>query len=340
MIAVTGKTGFARMAIAVADPIHSAGLDRLRGSFDVAYLPNMDEVDHDAAIAGAEAVVVRTFVVDPRTMDRAPKLCLIVKHGAGVDNIDIPAATQRGIAVVNTPSSASSAAVAEGAVALMLAVLRRVPEMDRLVRDGRYGERWNVSLGDLNGRRLGLVGFGRIAQNVARMCGAGFGMEVAAYDPFILAETMLQKGVAPFDDLVALAARSDVLSVHVPFSENTRGVVGVEVLAALPCHAVVVNTSRGGIVDETALAEALRYGSIGGAGLDVFETEPPSTTESLFAFSNVVASPHMAGVTEGSLRGMSLDVAQVISEVAEGRKPDTLLNAAWPANRKLKGTSR
>ena len=331
---MTAKTEGPGMTVAVADPIHAAGLDRLRSGFDVAYLPDLDHEAGIEALTRAEAIVVRTFIVDPAAMDRAPKLRLIVKHGAGVDNIDIPSATDRGIAVVNTPGSASSAAVAEGAVTLMLAVLRRVPEMDRLVRDGRYGDRWTVSLGDLTGRRLGLVGFGRIARNVARTCGAGFGMEVAAYDPFVPAETISETGAQAFDDLEALAARSDVLSVHVPLSDRTRGVVGAKVLAALPRHAVVVNTSRGGTVDETALAEALRSGSIAGAGLDVFETEPPSPSDPLFALPNVVASPHMAGVTEGSLRGMSLDVAEVISEVAAGRKPATLLNAAWPAQRK------
>lgn len=322
-----------RIEVAILDPVHAAGIERLRQTRTVADMSK--EAGGGNALVHAEAIVVRTFQVTAPIMDRAPRLRLIVKHGAGVDNIDIPAATERGIAVANTPGMASSTAVAEGAVALMLAVLRQVPAMDKLVRDGRYDERWNCALGDLSNQRLGLVGFGRIARNVARICGSGFAMQVAAYDPFVSPEVMAECGVLHFDDPAMVAARSDVLSVHVPLGEQTRSLVGPEVLSSLPRHAIVINTSRGGTVNERALADALRSGALAGAGLDVFEVEPPDVSNPLFTLPNVVVSPHMAGVTEASMRGMSLDVAEVIEQVFAGAKPSTLLNEiAWPAERR------
>lgn len=321
--------------IVVLDPIHVAGLTRLGERFDVDFCPAMP-ADHDrqGMLHRAVALVVRTFPATPGVMDSAPCLQLIVKHGAGVDNIDISAATARGICVVNTPGGASSAAVAEGAVALMLATLRRVPEMDRAVREGRFADRWTSTLGDLTGRRLGLVGFGRIARHVAEICRRGFGMEVAAFDPFVPPATMHARQITPHTNLEALAARSDVLSVHVPLGEATRGIIDANVLAALPRHAIVVNTSRGGIVDEAALAAALSDKRIWGAGLDVFETEPPDPCDPLLSLPNVVAAPHVAGVTEQSLRDMSLDVASALAAFFDGNRPETLLNpAAWPPAR-------
>jgi phosphoglycerate dehydrogenase-like enzyme len=308
--------------IYIQDPIHAAGVERLAAAGHEIIPPEAG--DADPRLARASIYITRTTDLPEALMARAPNLRLIVKHGAGVDNIDIPAATRRGIWVCNTPGGNNSTAVAEGAVTLMLAVLRRVRDMDELVRSGRFSERWKIRLRDLTGAKVGLVGFGRIARVTAKICGAGFGAEVAAYDPMVPAGEIEAAGVIPMD-LAELMTR-DVISVHAPLTEGTRNLIGAAELARMPAHGVIVNTSRGGIIDETALAAALRAERIGGAGVDVFEVEPPSADHPLFALPNVVLGPHMAGVTEASMKGMALAVAEVIETELAGGRPVTLLN--------------
>lgn len=314
-------TQYERPVLVVADPIHETGIERLKQRFHVVLPSEQDTV----LLEQAEVVVVRTLPITEAWLERTPRLKLIAKHGSGVDNIDMTAATQRGIIVANTPGGANATAVAEGAVTLMLAVLRRICDMDRLVREGRFSERWSILLGDLTGRRLGLVGFGQIARNVARICGSGFGMQISAYDPFVPREDMAALGVSKVDDLLTLMG-NDVISIHIPFSPKTKNLIGEKELGAMPPTSIIVNTSRGGIVDEAALARALAAGEIGGAGIDVFDQEPPSSDHPLLRLSNVVLSPHVAGVTSGSMQGMALAVAEVVEKVMNGGRPATVIN--------------
>lgn len=309
--------------VLVLDPIHEDGIARLARSFRLK-LPGEKLTQDD--LSQATAAVVRAFEVNTPWLDQTPRLRIVTKHGSGVDNIDVPAATAHGVMVANTPGGANSTAVAEGAVALMLAVLRRVREMDAVVRENRFGERWKLRLGDLTGGRLGLVGFGQIARVTARIGGAGFGMSVSAFDPFVSAEDMAQVGVTKVENLVDLMAGSDVVSVHVPLSARTRHLIGATELAAMPAHGIIVNTSRGGLIHEPSLVEALREGRIAGAGIDVFDVEPPPADDPLFSLPNVVLSPHVAGVTNGSMRDMALNVAKVVEHALAGGRPATLLN--------------
>lgn len=314
--------------IAIADPIHPAGLERLRRRYEVAFLPDLREEDAKLrAIAASDAIIVRLFQVRDDVLARAPKLKLVAKHGSGVDNIDVSAATRRGVLVANTPGGSNATAVAEGAVALMLAVLRRVRQMDRAVRVGGFDARWTTSLSELWGRKVGLVGFGQIGRVAARICGAGFNAEVLCYDPFVSGADMEAAGARKVDDLRQLAALCDVVSVHAPLSAATRHIVDASVLAAMQPHAILVNTSRGGTVDEAALVAALAEGRIAGAGIDVFEQEPPPDDHPLFALDNVVLSPHVAGVTDDGLRDVAMNVADLIDAVFSGQRPQTLLNA-------------
>lgn len=321
MAQVSSSDASAKPLALILDPIHGAGIERIGATHEI--IPPGD-VATDPRLAQATTLIVRTTEIGEALMAQLPKLRLIVMHGAGIDNIDVAAATRRGIWVANTPGGSNSTAVAEGAVTLMLAVLRRVREMDELVHSGRFEERNRVRLGDLTGAQVGLVGFGRIARAVAKICGAGFGAEVAAYDPMVPPEMMRAAGVAPLD-LAELMTR-DVISVHVPLTPGTRGLVGARELARMHPSAIIVSTSRGGIIDEAALAEALSSGTIAGAGIDVFESEPPPPVHPLFALRNVVLSPHVAGVTEASMKGMALAVADVIEAVLDGRRPATLIN--------------
>ena len=317
-----------RPTIAVADPIHAAGLARLRSSYDVAFLPEIAAPDAKAkAIAASDAIVVRVFKIDETLLGGAPKLKLIAKHGSGVDNIDIPACSKHSVLVCNTPGGANSSSVAEGAVTLMLSVLRQVRAMDACVREGRFNERWRLSLHELWGKTVGLVGLGQIARVAARICGAGFNAKVLGYDPFVPAADMEKLGVTKVERLTDMVAQCDIVSVHVPLSKQTQHLINAEVLAAMQPHAIIVNTSRGGLIDERALVKALQDKRIAGAGLDVFEEEPPAIDNPLFKMDNVVLSPHVAGVTVDALKGMAMSVADVIDNVFAGRRPPTLLNA-------------
>jgi phosphoglycerate dehydrogenase-like enzyme len=171
---------------------------------------------------------------------------------------------------------------------------------------------------------VGFIGFGRIARAAAKICGAGFGAEIAAYDPMIPADEVRALGATPVD-LAELMTR-DVISIHTPLTPETRNLIGAAELARMHPSAIIVNTSRGGIIDEAALVDALKSGSIGGAGIDVFEQEPPLADHPLFALQNVVLGPHVAGVTEASMKGMAFAVADVIDTVLAGGQPATLLN--------------
>lgn len=314
--------------VIVTDPIDPAGLERLRENFEIIEFGGDQSPATDTLLKAADALIVRTYRTCHRVMDLAPALKIIVKHGSGVDNIDIPAASARNILVANTPGGANASSVAEGAVALMLGVSRRLRNMDELVRTGRFQERWSVRLQDVFGKTLGLVGFGQIGKVMARICGNGFGMTVNAYDPNVPADVMAGLGVTKVQHLEDLLGGADVVSIHVPLIANeTYHLIDAKALAAMRPDAILINTSRGGLVDEDALADALENGKLAGAGLDVFENEPPVATNRLLHRKDVLLSPHVAGVTRDSLRHMALSVADLLTTYLIGHgKPSTILN--------------
>lgn len=326
-----------RRVVIVADPIDPAGLQHLRENFKVIEFGGEQSGATDARLQQADGLVVRTYRTCARVMDLAPSLKIVVKHGSGVDNIDIPAATERNILVANTPGGANSTSVAEGAVALMLAVGRRIRDLDCLVRTGRFNERWTIRLQDLYGKTLGLVGFGQIGKVTAKICHHGFDMTVLAYDPNVDAAAMAGQGVTKVERLEDLLGASDVVSVHVALMPGkTYHLIDAGALSRMQPHAILINTSRGGVVDEAALADALAHGRIAGAGLDVFENEPPEASNPLLQRDDVVLSPHVAGVTNDSLRHMALSVAKMVtSYFIDDIKPATLLNpSGWESRRK------
>jgi phosphoglycerate dehydrogenase-like enzyme len=311
----------ARELVCVIDPIHRVGMERIGAAHDII---SPEGWESDPRLESTSIIVIRTTEIGDALFARMPRLKAIVKHGAGVDNIDIPAASARKVMVANTPGGNNSTAVAEGAVALMLALRRQVREMDAMVRAGNFEQRWKITLGDLTGSRVGLVGFGRIARCVATICAGGFSCEIAAYDPFLSPEDIRAGGAEPLD--LAELMGCDVVSIHVPLSDGTRDLIGARELAAMRPDGIIVNCSRGGIVNEAALVEALKGGRIAGAAMDVFAQEPPPADHPLFALPNVILSPHVAGVSEAGMKGMALHVAEVIDIVSAGGKPATLLN--------------
>ena len=279
--------------------------------------PKAAEVAALARAVGAVAILSRQGPVTAEVMDAAPSLRIVARHGVGVDDVDLAEAARRGIVVTRAPGS-NTGAVAEHTLALILALAKRLPLFSAQVAAG--GWRAGADRGrDIAGLRLGLVGCGVIGRAVAGLAGA-FGMEIAGYDPAVTPAVAKVPGIAHITpDLPSLLRRADALSLHLPYTPSTRRLIGAGELALLPPGAIVINTSRGGLIDESALLAALDSGRLEGAGLDVFEDEPPAAGHPLRGHAKVIATPHVAGVTDGSLVNMGVMAAECIAAVLGGQ---------------------
>jgi (S)-sulfolactate dehydrogenase len=288
--------------VVVSEFMNEAALAPLRAEHEVLFDPEL--VDERsallAAVADAEAIIVRNRTqVDDELLTAAPRLRVVGRLGVGLDNIDMGACQRRGIAV-HPATGANTRAVAEYVIASVMMLFRGAYQArDRMV-DGAW-PRGALQGRETSGKTLGLVGLGGIARVVAERATA-FGMTVAAFDPFLTADDPAWTGVTRVDNLADLLARSDAISLHVPLTDSTRHLINADSLGTMRSGAIVVNTSRGGVVDDAALAAAIRNGQIAGAALDVFETEPlTATAAEMFAdLDNVVLTPHIAGLTTES----------------------------------------
>ena len=295
-------------------PLHPAGMERLAERYNVVVADTQDREALKAAIADAHAVVTRLTRIDRELIEAGPQLEAIAKHGVGVDNIDLEAARERGISIVTT-GNANSRSVAEHALLAMGALCKRIGYLDRAMRRGHWLSRDEAGSVDLYGRRLGIVGYGRIGQALAPMAKHGFGLEVLVCDPDVSPARIAADGFTPCPDLDALCSRADILSLHVPLTAATRGLIDARRLDLLKPGAFLVNFARGGVVDEAALCEALAGRRLAGAALDCFAAEPPDHDSPLFQLDNVLLSPHCGTFTEDSRRRMSLALAEGIEEV-------------------------
>jgi D-3-phosphoglycerate dehydrogenase / 2-oxoglutarate reductase len=282
-------------------------LDRLRAELDVRF-PEvdrpLDEEEMVELVRGCEGLVVGVDPVTARVLEAGP-LRVVVKYGSGMDNIDVATAERLGVRVSSTPG-ANARSVAELAVALLLALARNVATHDRGVRQGSWRRTTGV---ELAGKRLGIVGYGAIGREVAGIARRGLGMEVVAHDPLV-AEAAVP--LLPLDEVLAT---SDAVSLHLPLTEETRGLIGAGELAAMKPTAFLVNTARGGLVDEAALSDALQSGRLAGAALDGFEEEPLRASP-LRALDNVVLSPHAGAATrEAVLRTASRAVDELLAQL-------------------------
>ncbi|ARS53764.1 hydroxyacid dehydrogenase [Kushneria konosiri] len=256
-------------------------------------------------------------------------LKVISKHGAGVDNIDVDAATHHGVQVIRA-AGGNAVSVAEHAVALMFATVKRLLPLDAGMRQGRW-EKAEFLGRELSGMRLGLVGGGAIAAAVVRIV-KGMGLDVAVYDPYASPEAIRSLGAEPIDDIDTLLSRSDIVSLHCPLTEANAHLLDARTLALMPKDSYVINTSRGGLIDEKALLAALENGHIAGAGLDTFEREPPEGVNPLAGSERVILTPHIAGVTEEAgtrvgvlavsgivdfLSGTALPPARMVNSISE-----------------------
>lgn len=261
-------------------------------------------------------IIVRMGRLDEAALDAAPNLRVLSKHGVGVDNIDLNAASARGVPVL-VASGANAVSVAEHAMALLLAVIKRIVPLDRSLREGRW-EKPGFQGRELAGSTLGLVGFGAIARQTGVFARV-FGLQVQAFDPFAPAEAFAEDGVERVEDLDRLLATSDIVSLHCPLTPSTKHLLSAASIARMKPGAVVVNTARGGLIDEAALLEALRSGHLAGAGLDTFETEPPAADHPFWADLRIVGSPHIGGVTTAANSRVGVEAAQGVIDVLAGR---------------------
>jgi D-3-phosphoglycerate dehydrogenase / 2-oxoglutarate reductase len=279
-----------------------------------------------AELAVAVGAIARADArVDQALLRRAPRLRVIARTGVGVDLVDVPAATARGIAVVITPG-AGAGAVAEGAIGMALHLVKRFGPLTALVREGRWAERGTAGVGDLDGATLGVIGYGRIGRRTADL-GAAFGMRIAAYDP-----VSEPPGDVRCSDLGDLAARSDVITLHLPLNDQTRHLVDDAFLARVRPGAVLVNCSRGGLIDTGAVWHALTSGRLSGVGLDVFDPEPPAH-HPLFSHPDVVLTPHLMGLSHRATAATYTTAARGVLDVLSGREPAAVANPGWHTHR-------
>jgi D-3-phosphoglycerate dehydrogenase len=309
--------------ILVAEPLAAEGVDLLRAQHDVDERPGLPREEFLAALPDYDALVVRSQVqVDAEAITAGTRLQVIGRAGVGVDNVDLDAATRAGITVVNAPTG-NTIAAAEHTLALLYAVARRIAAADASVRRGEW-KRAEFTGNELRGRTLGIIGLGKIGQAIAARAVA-MEMTVLASDPFVTAEQAAHHGV----ELVSfetILERSDVVTVHVPMTRATRGLIGRDQLARMKPGAILLNVARGGVVDEAAVAAALRDGHLGGAGIDVFEQEPPTGSPLLDA-PNTVLTPHLGASTAEAQVAVAEEIADQVLDVLAGRSARYAVNA-------------
>jgi D-3-phosphoglycerate dehydrogenase len=310
-----------RPKVIVAERMDDLGPELLKAEADVIELYDRPGETLEQHLADADGLVVRIAKVTADVIAKAPKLKVIGKHGIGIDNIDLDAATHRGIHVVFTPGS-NQEAVAEHTLAFMLVLARKIEQVAALSRAGDFNTGRNVSPGiDLLGRTLGLVGMGRIGGRLAEICRAAFSMRVLAFDPYASPERARELGVELVSSIDPVLAESDFVSIHAPLTPETHHVIDAARLKQMKPTAFLINCARGGLVDELALADALKAGTIAGAGIDVWAEEPPPTDHPLLHLPTCLVTPHVAGASLEARRETARMVAEETLRVLRGEAP-------------------
>jgi D-3-phosphoglycerate dehydrogenase len=310
-----------RPVVLLAEKLAPSVLDLLGDSVEIRHVDGTDRPALLAAVADADALLVRSATkVDAEVLAAANHLKVVARAGVGLDNVEVPAATARGVMVVNAPTS-NIVSAAEHALALLLAVARRIPAADASLRGGEW-KRSSFNGVELNGKTAGVVGLGKIGQLLAQRL-AAFGMDLIAYDPYVAPARAAQLGIE-LVTLDELLARADTISIHLPKTPETKGLIGADQLAKVKPGVIIVNDARGGLIDEQALADAVREGRVGGAGIDVFATEP-TTSSPLFELANVVVTPHLGASTTEAQDRAGTDVARsVLLALAGDFVPDAV----------------
>ncbi|HEY0453026.1 phosphoglycerate dehydrogenase, partial [Actinophytocola sp.] len=310
--------------VLIAEKLAASVLDVFGEEVEVRHVDGTDRSALLSEVVNADALLVRSATtVDAEVLRATDRLKVVARAGVGLDNVEVPAATARGVLVVNAPTS-NIVSAAEHAVALLLSLARRIPAADASLRAGEW-KRSSFSGVEISGKTVGVVGLGKIGQLFAQRL-ASFGTELVAYDPYVSPARAAQLGIEllSLDDLLA---RADVISIHLPKTPETKGLIGADQLARTKKGVLIVNAARGGLVDEHALADAVRDGQVGGAGIDVF-VEEPTTTSPLFELPNVVVTPHLGASTGEAQDRAGTDVARSVLLALRGDFVPDAVNVA------------
>lgn len=304
--------------VLIYDPISEDGLNILKKAGHT--LITREELNENNK-ASIEGLVIRTSPLKRDFLRQLPHLKVIGRHGVGVDNIDLEYATEAGIIVGNTPY-ANAVSVAEHVIGMMLYFIKKYTLSDSCIREGKFNERNHLGLSELNGKTLGIVGFGKVGKAVCRIAHDGFAMNILVYDPYV----STSEGVKQVETLEELLKKSDFITLHTPLTEETRQMIGKKELALMKKGAILINAARGPIINVDDVAQSLREGHIGGAALDVFPEEPPRLDSALLQVPNVLMTPHSAALTHEAIYRMATGAAEAVVRVLNGEKPDYIVN--------------
>ena len=312
--------------ILVNEKVSQDALDILATGGEVVYMPSGDHDEFKRLVKDVTAVMLDTTIkFTPELMDMAPNLKVISRTGTGVDNVDVPAATERGILVLHTPD-ANTVTVAEHTVALIGAATKHLLFLDSETRKGKFktARRYYLPI-DLDGKTLGIIGYGRIGKQVAKKCMGAFNMRVIIYDPYI-DDSVLAPGVIRYSDEKKVFAEADVVSLHVPHNDTTHGHVDEKLLSLMKPSAYLINTARGRIVDEAYLMKMLDEDKLAGAAFDVLANEPPVDDEAFLQSPKTIISPHSAALTTECTVRVACEAATGIVDYLQGRMPVSIFN--------------
>lgn len=306
------------MKFVMTQAVCPEGLQMLDGVADVYVADNQDPNNYLDEMKDADALIVRIAKCDGHAIENSPNLKVIGRTGVGYDSVDVKTATAHGIPVVITPG-ANNRSVAEHAVAMMFALSKNLVEAQQEMCKGNWEIRGAKKSFELEGKTIGILGLGAIGRETAKIC-EGCGMKVAAYDPFLSKEQVEGYGAVYYENYEDLLKVSDVVSIHVPLTDETKNMISKKQLTEMKKTALIINCSRGGIINETDLVEALKAGEIAGAGTDVFCSEPPKTDDPLLNCPNLIVSPHSAAQTREAVIKMAQMCVKGCLAVAEGKK--------------------
>lgn len=308
----------------------SVALTRLENDSPASVAAPVLAAAHGYQVGASRDELARHFHVTKELLDQCPKLLIVSSNGAGYDTVDVEACTEAGVLVLNQ-AGGNAQSVAEHALGMMLSLSKRIVEVDKALRREGTFERTAYKGGEVFGKTIGIIGIGHVGGKLASMCKSALGMTVLAYDPYLGDNEIAARGANKVE-LEQLLKASDFVSINCPLTAETRGMIGETQLALMKPSAMLITTARGSIHDEKALEDALRANKIAGAGLDVWEKEPPPSDHPLMAFDNVFVSPHTAGVTNDARRNMAKIAAEQMVAALRGERPPRMVNPeVWPA---------
>ena len=312
--------------ILVNEKVDSKALDILRSAGEVVYMPQGDLAEFSKLVKDVTAVMMDTTIkFTPELMDSAPELKVISRTGTGVDNVDVEAATKRGIMVLHTPD-ANTTTVAEHTLAMISVLTKYINFLDHETRLGHFKTARRLYLPiDLDGKTLGIIGYGRIGKQVARRCMSAFNMKVIIYDPYI-SDSVVAPGVARYADEKQVYKEADVVTIHVPMTDETRHHIDEKLLSLMKPTSFIINTARGNIVDEAYLVKMLKENKLAGAAFDVLANEPPVTDEQFLSAPNTIISPHSAALTKECMVRVAIEAATGIADFLGGKTPRSIFN--------------